>query len=75
MIRRAACLLLIVFLAGCTATGYYAQAVRGHLDLMNRRVPIEEVLADAGTPDDLRARLEVAHTGPSSRSTGSKRSG
>jgi len=60
VIRRAACLLLIVFLAGCTATGYYAQAVRGHLDLMNRRVPIEEVLADAGTPDDLRARLEVA---------------
>jgi len=60
VIRRAACLLLIAFLAGCTATGYYAQAVRGHLDLMNRRIPIDEVLADAGTPDELRARLEVA---------------
>ena len=60
MIRRAACLFVLALLYGCTTTGYYAQAVRGHLDLMNRRVPIDEVLADPQTPASLRQRLEVA---------------
>jgi len=60
VIRTAAFLPVLALLAGCTATGYYAQAVRGHLDLMDRRVPIDEVLADAGTPAGLRERLEVA---------------
>ena len=60
MIRRAACLSVLALVAGCATSGYYAQAVKGHLDLMNRRVPIDEVLADAGTPAELRSRLEVA---------------
>jgi predicted aminopeptidase len=43
--------------AGCTTTGYYWQAVRGHLDVMSRRRPIAEVIADRTTPAQLKDRL------------------
>jgi predicted aminopeptidase len=42
--------------SGC---GYYAQAVRGHMDLVNRSRPIDEVLADPASPAELRDRLEL----------------
>ncbi|MEJ2515893.1 MAG: aminopeptidase [Gammaproteobacteria bacterium] len=58
---RATCLVLSAcLLAGCGGFAYYAQAVRGHLDLMSRRVPIGEVIADPQTPAAVRQRLEVA---------------
>ena len=44
-------------LEGCATTHYYWQAVRGHLDLMSRRRPIPEVIADPATPPALRSRL------------------
>lgn len=45
-------------LAGCASTGYYAQAARGHLEVMRRAQPIPERLADPSTPPALRVRLE-----------------
>ncbi len=40
-------------LEGC----YYVQAARGQFDLMQRRRPVEEVIADASSPEPLRERL------------------
>ncbi len=58
---RSLCLVCCAWLAaGCAAPAYYAQAVLGHLDLMSRRVPVEEVIADPQTSPELRQRLEVA---------------
>jgi predicted aminopeptidase len=45
---------------GCSTLGYYAQSVGGHLDLVRRAQPIDELAADAATPEVLRARLALA---------------
>jgi len=57
--------LVIVFaaallLTGCETTQYYAQAISGHLAVMQAARPIEAWLADPDTPRELRARLELA---------------
>lgn len=49
-----------LLLAGCGSVQYYAQAVSGHFDVLDRARPIETVLADPGTPAVLRAKLEAA---------------
>jgi predicted aminopeptidase len=46
--------------SGCSNLAYYAQAVGGHLDLMQRAHPVAEVQADVGTPDALRRRLALS---------------
>ena len=51
---------VVAALGGCATLGYYAQSVDGHLDLMARRRPIPEVIADPGTDEELRARLTTA---------------
>lgn len=51
------CLLLVLPMAGCARTGYYLQSVRGQMDLLSRRVDIEELLEDPATAKGLRARL------------------
>ncbi len=48
----AGCLLL---LSGC----YYTQALRGQLEVLGKREPIAEILADPDTPDELARRLEL----------------
>jgi predicted aminopeptidase len=48
-------LLLALACPGCG--GFYLQAARGHLDLMSRREPIDELLANPETPQTLRERL------------------
>jgi predicted aminopeptidase len=48
----AACLTI-----GCSTLGYYAQSVGGHLNLMSRARPVEEVRANPATPPALRDRL------------------
>ena len=51
-------------LTGCagpdTPLGYYAQSVRGHLDLLQRARPVDDWLADPATPPALRERLALA---------------
>jgi predicted aminopeptidase len=51
---------VVLPLAGCGQFGYYAQAVGGHVDLMRRARPVPDWLADAGTPEALRERLQLA---------------
>lgn len=50
---------LAALLGGCVNLPYYAQAVRGHLDLMSRRVQIEQVLARDDLDPDLRETLTL----------------
>jgi predicted aminopeptidase len=45
---------------GCSTIGYYAQSVGGHLDLLSRAKPIDEVMSDDATPASLRERLALA---------------
>ena len=45
---------------GCSTLGYYAQSVGGHLDLVQRARPIDELATDTATPEALRARLALA---------------
>lgn len=50
-------LIVILVTGGCASTGYYMQSISGHLDLMSRREPIDELVADPETPPALRQRL------------------
>lgn len=50
-------LVAVTLLAACTDIGYYAQGVAGHLDLMRRSEPIEEVLSRAETSAELAQKL------------------
>lgn len=63
-LRRALSAALLVLglgaLGGCAGVGYYAQAVRGHLDLLAAARPIDDWLADPATPPALRQRLRLA---------------
>lgn len=52
-------LLLALLLSGCNELGYYSQAVRGHLAVINARRPLAEVVADPATPPALRERLNL----------------
>ena len=51
-----ACLLL----GACSTLDYYSQAGRGHLQLMQQREPIEQVLAEPSSDNVLRQRLSLA---------------
>jgi len=54
---RACCVLLaLLLLSGC----YLLQAAGGQADVAARSEPIERVVADPGTPEATRARLELA---------------
>ena len=44
---------LVLQFEGC----YYMQAARGHMDIMNKRRPVDEVIQDADSPDALKTRL------------------
>ena len=46
--------------SGCSTLGYYAQAVNGHLDLLQRARPAAEVMAAADTTPALRERLALS---------------
>jgi predicted aminopeptidase len=48
---------LLLLICGCSDIGYYWHSARGHLDLMNRRVDIDKILANDATGPGLRERL------------------
>ncbi len=56
-----ACLLLTsaVVSSACSNVGYYSQAVGGHIRLMLAREPIDKLLADESTPEELRGKLRT----------------
>ena len=47
----------VCFTSGCSTLGYYAQAVNGHLDLLQSAKPVAAWTADPATPPALRERL------------------
>lgn len=59
------CLSLVLLLAalplltGCQSAGYYGQAVRGHLQIVQRQQPIAELLRQPQTAEPLKARLRL----------------
>ncbi len=57
--RPFALLLLITVLSGCASPLYYAQAVQGQMEILTKRRPVEEVLADPATPPETRRQLEL----------------
>lgn len=70
---RTLALMLAVALSACATTaaddvdsawrpGYLWQSVAGHLRMLAAARSVDEVLADPGTPDDLRQRLELSRT-------------
>ncbi|MCE2948475.1 MAG: aminopeptidase [Betaproteobacteria bacterium] len=52
-------MLTVAMLGGCATVGFYAQAVQGHLGVLARARPIEDVVADPSTTPDLKARLAL----------------
>ncbi len=50
----------IFLLAGCAGPAWYAQAISGHLALMNQRVEISEVLAEGKMDPALQRDLKLA---------------
>lgn len=50
----------LALLGGCSTLEYYAQAVNGHLGLLESARPVSEWLADPQTPPALRERLELS---------------
>jgi predicted aminopeptidase len=55
------CALISIFLmAGCAGPAFYAQAISGHLELMNGRTEIDEILADNRTDPALQQELKLA---------------
>jgi predicted aminopeptidase len=62
LVAGAVCLAILpaLQLAGCAGPAYYAQAVSGHLGLMNKRTSVTELLANSGTDPELASSLSIA---------------
>lgn len=58
-LRLFAVALLLATLSGCASPLYYAQAVQGEIEILAKRRPIGEVLADPVTPPEIKHRLEL----------------
>jgi len=51
---------MIAAISSCSTMNYYYQAVSGHLDLVSKERPIDEVLSDTSTTDELKQKLNLA---------------
>ena len=61
-INIVAVVLLALVTSACSTLGYYSQSISGHLDVMQRRQPIEELLASETISPELKARLSAAQS-------------
>ncbi len=59
MYQRTAVYFLLVAIAGCSQISYYSQSANGQMEIINRRKPIVDVIADPATPPALRKKLET----------------
>ena len=55
-----AIVLAIAAAAGCSSLGYYAQSIDGHFAMLRAARPIPELVADPGTAESLKQRLQRA---------------
>ena len=63
MVRRGRLIGILLFLltiSGCTQLDYYAQSVRGQLDIWRREKPMQDVIDDTVSPQALRDKLALA---------------
>ncbi|MCW5625539.1 MAG: aminopeptidase [Burkholderiales bacterium] len=51
---------LALVVGGCSTVGYYWQAARGQLAVSWAAAPVDRVIDDPATPEDLRTRLRLA---------------
>ncbi len=58
-LRFFALFLLFAVFAGCASPLYYAQAVSGQMEILTKRRPVEEVLADPATTPETRRQIEL----------------
>jgi len=56
-VKRLAAAGALFLVSGCGTIDYYAQAVRGHVEIMRLAEPIDERLRQPDTPEPLRAKL------------------
>ncbi len=52
--------LFLMGISGCSQIGYYAQSVRGQIDIWNREKRISDVINDSASPQTLRDKLALA---------------
>lgn len=60
MLARLTLLLTLLPISGCSTLAYYGQAISGHMDIVNRREPVAEILADPARDPALKAQLAQA---------------
>ncbi len=60
ILALASAVVLLAAVAGCQTASYYAQAVRGHCQVLAGRESCERLIADPKTPPELKAKLELA---------------
>lgn len=58
--RALAVLLLAAGLSGCSSIGYYAHLAEGQMQLLAKRKPIADLIADPATDPELSRRLKLA---------------
>jgi predicted aminopeptidase len=49
-----------LLLNACSTVQYYAQSINGQMELLSRREPVQNILADVDTPETLKRQLHVA---------------
>ena len=49
-----------ILLTGCSDLGFYWQAVSGHMDLLNRKQDIRELLESPGTSPRIKTEAEIS---------------
>lgn len=60
LLRSFALTVLVLGVSGCTTASYYAESVKGHVEIMSARRNVQRLIDDQSTSEALRARLESA---------------
>jgi predicted aminopeptidase len=60
IISRVILIVLLSALSGCTGAGYYAQSLKGHVEIMAARQDVGKLIGDAATPEPVRAQMASA---------------
>ena len=53
---------ILTFCGGCSDLGYYWQAASGHLDLLNRKQDIQELIDSPNTGSELKRKLKLVNS-------------